>query len=315
MINKTGLFVNPLLTDHALAYTNENYISELIMPILRVKKDTAQIATYGMDNLRVVNAVRAQGANTNEVNHTVTIGSHYVLKEHALKELVAKEEMENADLPITPKTDAVENLMDRIWVIKEKALSDIMGDTAILTNNTTLSGTDQWSDGVNSDPLGDLKTGSEAVRTNTGKKPNTIILSHQVWMNLLQHPDLLDRIKVGTADAAAVQAVILKFLPNINRIIVGDAMYNSGVEGGTDSLTDIWGNHAWIGYIEARPKLKSRSFGFTYQQKEHRLVDEHPMSLGGEAWDRKGDFVRVTDKYEQKLVDVLCMYFIKNAIA
>ena len=315
MINKSNLYVSPLLTQISLAYRNDNYIAEKIMPIVRVKKDSAQIATYGMDNLRIANSIRAQGSATNEINHTVTIGSHYNLTEHALKELVAKEEMENAEDPTRPKQDATENLTDRIWVIKEKLLADVMADTGVLTRNTTLTGTDQWSDYDNSDPLGDLKTGAEDVRTQTGKKPNTMIFSYQVWMTLLQHPDLVERVKIGVADSDAIQKVIMTFMPNIKTILIGDAQYNSGVEGGTDTLAEIWGKHAWVGYIEPTPTIKSRSFGFTYQQKEYRLVDEHPMSLGGEAWDRKGDFVRVTDKYDQKLVDVKCLYLIKNAIA
>ena len=315
MINKTNLFVSPLLTSHSLAYTNDNYIVEKLMPIVRVKKDTGQIATYGMDNLRIANSLRAQGSSTNEINHTVTIGAHYILQEHALKELVTQEEMDNADSPIRPKKDSVENLLDRIWVIKEKALADSMANTAILTENTTLAGTDQWSDFVNSDPLGDMKTGAENVRTNSGKKPNTLVFSYQTWMVLLQHPDLLGRIKVGLADAKAVQVVIKTFLPFITNIIIGDAQFNSGVEGGTDTLAEIWGKHAWVAYIEAKPKLKSRSFGFTYQAKEHRLVDESGPQRNGEAWDRKGTFIRVTDKYDQKILDVTCIYLIKNAIA
>ena len=80
------------------------------------------------------------------MNHTVTIGEHYILIDHALKEFVTDEEVENADKPIIPKNDAVTNLMDRMWVIKEKALSTLMGNTSIITQNVTLSGTDQWND-------------------------------------------------------------------------------------------------------------------------------------------------------------------------
>jgi hypothetical protein len=92
-----------------------------------------------MDNLRVVEAIRAQGSPSREVNHTVTIGSHYILEDRALKELVSDEEIDNADKPITPQRDATENLTDRIQVIKEKALADLMSNTAIMTSNTTLS--------------------------------------------------------------------------------------------------------------------------------------------------------------------------------
>lgn len=316
MIRKTNLFVSPLLTSHSLKYTNDNYIAEKLFPVVMVQKDTAQIATYGMDNLRVAQSIRAQGSSTNEINHSVSIGAHYVLKEHALKEFIALEEMENADNPITPKQDAVENLMDRMWVIKEKALADTLSNTAVITQNVTLSGTSKWSDYNNSDPIANIQTGIDAVRAGSGKMPNTLVFAYNVWSKLIQHPDFVDRAQGAVVVTADVVSQLLKStFPSIKQIIVGDAQYNSGVEGGTDALAEIWNGICLVAYIEATPRLKSRSLGFTYQRKASRVVDELPMGSGShEAWDRKGDFVRVTDKYDQKLVDVKCAYLVKSAV-
>lgn len=316
MIPAQNLFVSPLLTQISLAYKNEDYLAEKIFPIVTVKKDTAQIATYGMDNLRIENAIRAQGSSTNEVNHTVTIGEHYRLQERALKELVTIEEQENADEPINPKIDSVQNLMDRIWVIKEKALADTLGNTAVITQNTTLVGADQWNNFTTSDPIEDIQAGINAVRAGSGKMPNTLIMSYAVWTTLLQHPDMIARATgavVVTADV--VTQIIMRAFPNIKNLWIGTAQYNSALEGGTDTLAEIWGKNTVIAYIEPKPTLKSRSLGFTYTKTAPRVVDEMPMGKGGEAWDRKGDFIRVTDKYDQKLVDNKCAYLIKNAIA
>ena len=316
MILKTSLFVSPLLTNHSLKYTNDDYISEILFPIVQVKKDTAQIATYGMDNLRITNSIRAQGSSTNEVNHTVTIGDHYRLVEHALKELVTNEEMENADKPIVPKTDAVENLMDRMWVIKEKGTADTLSNTAVISQNTTLAGVNQWDDYVNSDPIGDIATGINQVRTGSGKKPNTLMFSYNVWSILLQHLDFVARAEGAvTVTAAVVEKILMTAFPGIKRILVGDAQYNSGVEGGTDALAEIWDKFVLIMYIEPKPRIKSRTLGFTYQRGKSRMVDESGPRQNGEAWDRKGIFVRVTDKYDQKLVDEKCAYLIKSAVS
>lgn len=312
MVNKSNTFVSPLLTNISLAYRNEEYIAEKILPVVPVVKDTAQIATYGMDNLRIEESLRAQGSGANEVNHTLTLGSHYILKDHALKEFVTKEEEDNADKPITPRIDATENLTDRMQVIKEKELADAMANTGVITQNVTLSGTDQWSDFTNSDPFDDIKTGMEAVRSGSGMLPNSFIMSYSVMMTLMIHPDVIARlvnVTVVTSDMV-IQALKLAF-PNIKNVWIGSAQYNSGVEGGTDTLADIWGKHFWIGYISERPRLKSRSFGYTYQAPgQNRQVKVLAYDE-----DREGRFVRVNDKYDQKLVDNKCMYLIKNAIA
>jgi hypothetical protein len=312
MINKRNLYVSPLLTNISLAYRNEEYINEKILPVVPVQKDTAQIATYGMDNLRIEESLRAQGAGANEVRHSVSIGEHYILKDHALKEFVTLEEEDNADSPIAPRKDAVENLTDRIQVIKEKELADTLSNTSIITQNVTLSGTDQWSDFTNSDPFDDIKTAMEAVRTGSGMLPNTFVMSYKVMMTLMVHPDLIARlVNVTTVSSDMVMQALRMAFPNIKNIFVGSALYNSGVEGGTDTLADIWGKHFWVGYISDRPRLKSRSLGFTYTKVgQNRQVEVLPFDA-----DKKGQFVRVSDKYDQKLVDNKCFYLIKNAIA
>ena len=312
MIRKSNVYVSPLLTNISLAYRNEEYIAEQIMPVVSVVKDTAKIATYGMDNLRIEEALRAQGAGANEVNHSVTIGDHYILKDHALKELVTKEEEENADTPIAPQTDATMNLTDRLQVAKEKELADVMGNTAIVTQNVTLSGTDQWSDFTNSDPFDDIKTAFETVRSGSGKLPNTLVMSYAVMMTLIVHPDLIARlvnVPVVTSDTV-VTSLKLAF-PNIKNVFIGSAQYNSGVEGGTDVLADIWGKHFWVMYIEPRPTTKSRSFGFTYATKG----ETRKVKVLAYDEDKEGRYVRINDKYDQKLIDNKCAYLVKNCIA
>lgn len=312
MINKSNTFVSPLLTNISLAYRNEEYISEKILPVVPVVKDTAQIATYGMDNLRIEESLRAQGSGANEVNHTLTLGAHYILQDHALKEFVTKEEEDNADKPITPRIDATENLTDRMQVIKEKELADAMSNTGVVTQNVTLSGTDQWSDFTNSDPFDDIKTAMETVRTGSGMMPNTMVMSYAVMMTLIVHPDLIARLPgiITVTSEAVVTALKLAF-PNIKNVFIGSAQYNSGVEGGTDALADIWGKHFWVGYVSDKPRLKSRSFGFTYQAPGQN----RQIKVLAYDEDKEGRFVRINDKYDQKIVDNKCMYLIKNAIA
>jgi len=316
----TTHFVSPLLTQHSLAYTNpaSSYISEKVFPIVQVKKDTGQIATYTMDNLRIEEAFRAPGGGTKEVNHSVSIGAHYVLAEQALKEFVTLEDIQNADDPIRPEMDAVEQLLDRLWVIKEKKLADTLSATGTMTQNTTLTGTDQWNNHNTSDPLGDIKTGRESVRQNSGKIANSIILSHDAWEELLIHPDILARFP--GAPAVTFEMIMANlgrlFGPGISNLWVGSAQYNNADEGAADSLTDLWSKVCVVAYIDNRPSLRSRSLGFTYQNSASRVVDVLAMNSGAhETWDRKGKFVRVTDKFDQQLVDVNCGYLVKNCIA
>ena len=309
MQKTASLYTSRQLDNISLAYSNENYVAERFFPIVTVKKDTGKITTYAMDNLRIVKALRSIGSKTNEVGHSVSIGDHYVLKEYALMELVPDEHMEQAEAPIHPKIDATENITERLLVIKESAMATAVSATATMTSNTTLSGTDQWSDYTNSDPIGDVKTGKEAIRTASGKNANTLLLSHNAYIELLDHPDIIDRLKyVKVADKDAAKAALARIF-DLDEVIVGDAQHNSSAEGGTITLADIWDKVAIIAYVEKRPTLKSRTLGFTYQMKAPRYVD------GWRDEDRRGDYIRVTDKFDQQLIDVNCGYLIKDCVA
>jgi len=311
MINKSNIYVSPLLTSVSLGYRNEDYIADKIMPTITVKRDTGKIAVYWMDNLRVVEAIRAQWSPSREVNHTVTIGDHYILEERALKEKVTDEEIEDADKPIDPSKDATENLTDRMAVIKEYALATRMADTSIITQNTTLSWTSQWSDPDNSDPFGDIGTAINSVRDGSWKKANTIVMGYSVMMVLIQHPAVIDRlVNVTIVTAWMVMEAIKLAFPSIKEIIIWDAQYNSGVEWWTDTLTDIWGKHCWALYIEKKPTKKSRTFAINYAKKWAKKT----MILPYDA-DTESRFVKIKDKYDPKFVDVTCAYLIKDAVA
>jgi len=314
----SNVYTSVPLTNVSLKYTNAmtDYISQLIAPIVPVAKDTGKIYSYGMENLRIVNTYRAVGGRPNIVETTVSSADHYVLEDHVLGEFVPEEIMENAEKPISPLIDTTEALTDRIWVDKEKALADTITNTSNITNNTTLSGTSQWSDYTNSDPLDDIDTGISAVRGACGKTPNNLIMAWNVLQKLRFHPDIRDFFPGATKITSDMIKSAIGSIFGIENMLVGKAQYNNSNLGGTDTLADIWSKDVVVAYIEPRPTLRSRTFANTYQKKAPRAVQHLAQGKGGlETIQRKSDYVQVTDKYDQVLVDETCAYLIEAAIA
>lgn len=310
------VFTSVPLTELSLAYRNEEYIHELIAPFVQVKKDAGKIFSYGMSNLRIVNTYRSVGGKGNIVETTVSSADHYSLEDHVLGEFIPEEVMENYDAPLDPQMDVTEALTDRLMVDREKALADVLSNTATITQNTTLSGTSQWNDYTNSDPITDIKTGLASVRAGSGKRPNTMIISWDALNTLLYHPDV---IAFFPGAAAVTRDMLQANLPRIfgmERLLVGSAQYNNSNSGGTDTLTDIWSKVCILAYIEPRPTLRSRSLAFTYGKKNGRQVEVLPKTSGSlELVQRKSDYVQISDKYDQVLVDQKCAYLIKSCIA
>jgi len=297
--------IDPLLTKLSVAYKNAEYIAEQILPVLPTTKVTGMYYVYDKENLRTSQSLRGMGSPANEVGYGVSKSTPFVCLDHALKELVPNELKEQAETPMNPEVDATENVTEKLLVEREQALATYMASSSNLTNYTTLSGTSQWSDYENSDPIGDIETGIESVRSKVLHAANTLVLGQQAWNKLKHHPDLIERIKYGGFGKMSTQA--LADLLDLDKVIIGSAGYESAKEGQASSLSYIWGKHAWLIYVPKRPGIKEVSFGYYFQYK--KSVDK---------WydqDREGTFVRVHDFFTKEIITVDAAYLIKNAVA
>lgn len=298
--------VDTILSNLSIAYKNEDYIAEQILPVVGSKKTTGKYFVYGKEKFRKVPSLRGAGASAKEVGYGLSQSTAYVCKDHALKQFVAKELVDQAMNPLQPNIDATENVTERLLVEKEYDLAVYMQNTANLTNNTTLSGTDQWSDYINSDPINDVKTGKTTIHGKIFQKPNVLLLGQEVYDKLLDHPDIIDRIKHSALGVTTTD--ILARLFDVKKVIIGGAGYETATEGQTSSMGYIWGKHAWLLYVAPRPGIKSLSFGYHFQYGT-RKVDKWYDN------DREGTFIRAHDHYTREIVSVDCAYLIKNAVA
>jgi len=297
---------DPILSNVSVAYKNAKYIAEEIFPVVKVKTKTGYYYKFDKSKFRKVPTLRGPGSPAREVGYGLSKSTAYVSKDHALKEMVADEMKEEAQSPLSPEMDAAENVAERLLIEKEYDLSAYMADTANLTNNITLATTDQWSDYNNSDPIGDIETGIESVRSKIFLPANTLILGQKTYNQLKHHPDIVERIKYS--GFGKVTTDILAELFDVSKVIVGATGRNTAVEGIADSIGYIWGKHAWLAYITPRPAKNAVSFGYHFQYKLRRADKWYDK-------DREGTFVRVHDHYTREIITVDAAYFIKNAVA
>lgn len=304
------LGVDPMLSNVAIAYSNDAYVAEQIFPSVKVAKQTAKHFVYDRGRFRVNDNERASGSNSKEVTLNLTTGTPYFAEDHALRQFVSDDDVDNAITPTSPFIDATENVSEMHMVAREVELATMLTATATMTQNVTLSGTAQWSDYTNSDPIGDIETGKATIHAAIHINPNTLILGKEVFDILKHHPSFLERFKYTQKGVITEDMLAVVF--GVEKVIVAGAGYNTAVEGQTDSMSYIWGKSAILAYIapSVRPKLMTLGFTYTWKtQKVERL-------RGSDEEDRKGTYVRVGDHYyDQKIVSVSAGYLIKNAIA
>lgn len=302
--------VDPMLTSAAIAYSNAAYIAEQVFPSFPVKKQSAKHFVYDQGRFRLNQTVRAMGSPSNEVTLTLTTGTAYFAEDHSQKMFVSDEDVDNAETPTTPYQDATEFIMDQHMVAREYELAAMLADTGVLTQNTTLSGTSQWSDYTNSDPIANIETAKQTIHAAIHVDPNLLILGKQVFDKLKNHPAIVERVKYSQLGVLTTQ--LLAEIFQVSKVIIGEAAYTSSDEGQTEATSYIWGKHAILAYVNPRTAPKLMTLGLTYTWKTVQVE----RIRGSAEEDRKGTYVRVGDYYyDQKLVAAAAGYLIKNAVA
>lgn len=305
MLTQRDVVVDPVLSNVSIGYKNENFIAEMLMPSQPTAKQSGKYYKYDKANLRRAKALRAPGGKANEVSFGLSLDTFYA-EDHALKDKIPFEIIEQAEDALNPETDATENVTEMLQIDKEATLAATMSATGTITQNTTLSGTSQWSDYENSDPFTNIRTAISTVETAIGKRPNVLVFGNATWNKLIDHPDIVDRIKYSMSGAVTKELVARLF--DVEKVLVGNAVYNSADEGQTDSLAGIWGKHAWAVYVSPGKGLKQVTFGFTFNYKGREVT----------KWDdadEKSRYVRVNETYVQELVAAEAAYLIKDAVA
>lgn len=303
-------YIDQALTNVSTAWLNQDsdFISGLIFPEVIVKKPTFQVGKYGKDSLIIPSSsVRAGEAKAKRVTLTRGYDTYGPLNEHALSDVVTREDYQLTDDPFEPESDAVENIHQKMALVDEADLAAQLSDTAIITQNTTLSGTAQWSDS-NSNPFQDIKTGAATAKF---KKYNTLFMGSDVYDNLILHPELLDRIKWSQTGVITEEAMLALFRPfGITRIVVGRAQANTGKEGvGADTFSSVWGKNAWLGYVTPRPGRKEINGGYKFRLENSREVTKEQLK------NPPVTEIVVRDQYDHIIMNTECFYLLKNAVA
>lgn len=303
----TDLHVDKVLTNLAKAYDNNDFIAEQMMPSFNVDEKSGIYYVYDQSKFRQVDDLRAAGSRANKADYGMSQTTYGPVVEHALEDDVPDEVADTYPDRFDAYSDATEHLRERILLNKEISLADWMASTSNITQNTTKSGSGQWSDYANSDPISDIETAMDTVEDVIGKRPNTLTFSRASFNKLKFHPQLLELFKYTVGNRVTAEQIASVF--DVDRVIIGRAKKVTSAEGQTEVRADVWGKHAWATYVEATPRLKTMTFGFHFRMTNGLITERWYQQP------EKSTYVRVGEKYVREVVAVESCYLIANAVA
>jgi hypothetical protein len=276
--------VNRPLSQISVAYRNANYIAEEIFPIVPVEKKSDLYFVYPKQAwFRNRTGPRAPGTKFPRADYPITTAS-YVCVNDALAKEIPDEVRANSDAPLRPDITATNFVTDGLLLGLEKRVADIITGSSNWAAAST-AGT-LWSND-SSDPWGNIDTCVNAVVSSLGTEPNVAVMSWDVWRHLRQHPDFLDRVKY-TRPGGRVEPEDLRSWFGFEKVLIGRSLIDSAQEGASASMSYVWGNDFWCGYVTPTAALETPTAGYVFRWGNRTIerfrYAEEKMDLVAGEW-------------------------------
>jgi hypothetical protein len=314
MAQPTGsdVHIDVALSNISIGYQNSGYIADRLFPKVSSGKQSNKYYIWTKDfwfrnyvQQRAAGTVYPEGAlelsNTNFFCDIFHLG--YPIND---------EDTQNEDAAVQLDQTGSEWLADQFLLNRESKMVADFFKTGVWGTDLTLSGTDQWSDFSNSDPIDDIRLGIQTVHKATGSEPNQLTIGREVRDILAQHPLLLDMYKhTGVPILTDVQIAAALKIPTL---IVGNAIENTAQEGATFSGGYMWGKNAMLLYTPTAPGLRVPAAGYTFIWNIDGGEYEIQIRRTRQDW-RDRELLQAKHAFDQKAVGTDLGYFISAAVA
>lgn len=311
MLDASQFQTRNAVEDYSIKFINEqtDFVAEEIFTPVIVPKTQTKKYQYDLSHLREVETRASSKAAANKVDYGV-FTSNLTTELHKLAGDVDPRDEINADAAVADmEFDQAENILSRILIKRERLMNTLVSTSSSYPTDLTssLGGTATWAV-AGGDPEADAKTAHAAIHARCGKKANALALSYTGYLTLRTSPALRDRVKY--TKGMAISDDDLKSLLMVDYIHVCKARYNSAIEGATDSLAEIWDDHALF-YVKGSGNAKrqvsygnmwmrNQLYSYTYEDQSRGSGDgrikvlelgmEYVMTAGGVISSSDADF-------------------------
>ena len=302
--------VDPVLTAIAIAYKNKSLIADDVLPRVPVSKQEFKYNKYKVEEgFTIPDTKVGRTSKPNEVSFSASQTTAST-EDYGLEDPIPQADIDNASENYDPESRSTEQLTNIIALDREVRTAGLVFDASNYgaSNKTTLSGTSQFSDFDNSNPIDVIMTGLDACIM----RPNIMTIGTQAFSKLCQHPDIVKAILGNSGDKGIAKPEDIARLFMLDKVLVGQALVNTAKKGQTAVIAKAWGKHISLIYRDSLADSRSgTTFGFTAQfgEKVAGSIEDPDIGLRGGRRIRVGESVK----------EVLCAndlgYFIQNAVA
>ena len=300
------------LTDVSLQTVSQGLIADEVLPEKKTKQYSGIIGAYGQEHLRNEDdegGGRGGYKRVDSVDYDLT--KTFLIKNRGLEDIVTEEDRANYEEIFDAESDKVVALTQKVSISKELRCASKLTSTAYLTNNVTLSGTSQFSDLNNSDPLGVIATAHAVGVNKKGMQFNTAIIPNLVKLTLKRHPQILAELGYSPNRAGYISDSELADIFQVQKIIWAGGIYNSAKKGQANSISQIWGSNIVLYHRAPSAAEKQLCLGYLMRpmsapkRQVYKYAINNPPNATG---------IIVKEGYDFAIADADSGYLIKSVI-
>lgn len=319
--------VNTPLTNISIAFMQNqaNFVAARIFPVISVQKQSDRYYTIERGEFnRDEMALRAPGTESEGGGYTVDNTPTYYAPRYSFHKDIPDEVRANADAALSPDREATQYVTykalikrEKLWVAKYFAGSLWTFDYDGVASSPTTGQFLQWND-ANSTPIENVRLMKRTMLESTGFEPNKLVLGRPVYDALLDHPDIIDRIKYGQTQGGPAMAgrETLAKLFEVENIEIMNAIENTAKEGQTATHAFIGGKKALLCYAAPQPGLQTPTAGYTFAWTGLMGSGAEGNRIRQFRLERQGvDRVEIDMCFDQKLVAADLGFFLDTIVA
>lgn len=296
--------VDPVLTRLLWGYLPPAWTGAVLFPIVPVEKEAGKIPKFGAEAFQIYNCKRPIRGTRARIDYEAA-SIPYLCEEYSLEVAVDEREVEEAIFDARRRAAFTSENAIAMQVEYLQATQACNPDNYAVGNKTELTGTDQWSDLDDSDPIDDVGAAIDAIQGTIGQIPNVLVMGPAVMKSLKNHPAIIERIKYS--ERAIVTEDLLAAIFGIQTVKVAAAAYSS--EAGT--FTSVWGKNVIIAFVPPAAARDTGAPAYAYTLRKtgrpvvKRYVDQRANS----------EIVYAEDLLDAKILSDVAGYLIENAVA
>ena len=322
-LSSRDVHVDRLLTNISIGYTNQNYIADQIAPIVTVQRQSDLVPNYDQSHwFRNLAALRAPGTKSQRGGFTVGTTTYYCQRYSWGFDLI-DEVRDNTDAPYDLDRDATMYVTDKLMMNRELSFASRYFTTGVWGDDQTGAATGGdfvwFSDFANSNPVITLTNYLDEMEARIGREATRLVLGKQVWLTLMQHPQVLDRIKYGGNNTNPAIVALDAFAAMIglpgSAMLIGRAIYTASQEGTAEASVvyqRIWGKNILLLYVPPAPSLFTPAAMYTFVWQRVQGALQYIKRMRNE--EQEIDIIEGNTYYDQRITAARAGTFLASAV-